>query len=65
MVKQSGLQKLWQIVRQICAGANGQYAFEAYQAHQRDCHPERPALDRAEYEKCIRLKRYEGMTRCC
>ena len=51
--------------REIWSGATGEYAYEAYREHRAKAHPGCAVASRAEYERQIKLKRYEGISRCC
>ena len=51
--------------REVWSGATGGYGYEAYCRHQALAHPERPVLTRADYERLILARRYDGISRCC
>ena len=51
--------------REVWSGATGGHGYEAYRRHQALAHPERPVLTRADYEKLMLAKRYDGISRCC
>jgi len=51
--------------RDVWAGATGAHGYEAYCRHRARVHPEAPALSRAEYEKSVLARRYDGISRCC
>ena len=51
--------------REVWSGATGEHRYEAYCRHRARAHPGAPVLGRAEYEKSVAARRYEGISRCC
>ena len=59
------LRRLVARLAEFWAGANGDYAFEAYRGHLARHHPERPLPSRAEYEALRCRTEHNRIRRCC
>ena len=55
------LSRLWHFVRTLTR----EDAYEAYLAHHRQTHSDRPALDRREFYLREQQRKWSGVTRCC
>lgn len=59
------LRALWSALRSWLAWLNGDTAYLAYLAHQRNHHPDLPVPCRAEFYRLEVARRWNSIRRCC
>jgi uncharacterized short protein YbdD (DUF466 family) len=57
----NALRKLWRAIRRL----SGDDAYERYQAHHAECHPDQAPLSREEFFMQWQKNKWKGAKRCC
>ena len=59
------MNRLLRAWRALVRDYSGEGRYQRYLAHQRQHHPERPALTRREFFREEQQRKWQGVTRCC
>lgn len=59
------VRTVWSGCTDVFAGAMGSRAYDAYVAHCRERHPDRPLPTREEFFRRDLSERWDGVRRCC